>query len=374
MKKNILIISGEPSGDIRGAELVKALKNLLPEYSFWGIGGDSLEKENVTLIDNIKNLSIIGVGQVIRKLPLIRKQFQNILDESAKRKPDLAILIDYPGFNLRLAKKLKSQGIPVIYYIIPQVWAWGKNRVNILKKYVDMSLVLFDFEKEFLLKHGASCTFVGHPILDSVPSLDYTEGSSDKKNIISLLPGSRKHEILRLLPLMLESARKISIKIPDVKFLLAKSSSVNPDLYETIMSNYKDVSITSFTDDTFTVLGKSDICIIASGTATLEAALMETPMVITYKSSFLTFLLFHIFVRLKYVGLANIACGEQVAPEFMQFSATSKNISNKVCSLLSDKLLLEEMRFKLKKAKLKLGEKGAAHRAALEIKNFIGGE
>ncbi|MFH1846540.1 MAG: lipid-A-disaccharide synthase [Candidatus Omnitrophota bacterium] len=363
MEKNIFIIAGEPSGDMRGAELLAEFKKLVPNIPFWGIGGDLMKKQGVRLSYHIRDFSMIGIWEVLKKLVRIRKQYLNILRQIKQKKPSLAILIDYPGFNLKIAKALHLQGIPVIYYIIPQVWAWGEGRTKLLKKYTKKALVLFDFEKTFLEKYNVNCEFTGHPLVDKVPAL--VELPKDKQTFtVALLPGSRKNEILRLFPVMLDSALLLAQKRKDLDFILAENSNIDKNLYDKIIAQYPSLPLNRRKDNTFAVLNQCDFAMVTSGTATLETALMEKPMVLMYKTSFLTAYLSRLFIKVKFLGLVNLIAGKEIAPEFLQENAVPEKISSKILGMINNKSELSCIRKELIKVKLALGEKGAAKRAA----------
>ncbi|MFH1394775.1 MAG: lipid-A-disaccharide synthase [Candidatus Omnitrophota bacterium] len=372
MKHNILIIAGEPSGDIRAGELLKELKKLIPDTLLWGIGGDSMQKQGVELIEHIKNLSMIGVWEVIKNLSKIHHHYNSLTAVIKKRKPSLAILIDYPGFNLRIAKFLKEQKIPVIYYIIPQVWAWGTGRVKQLRKHVDTSLVLFDFEKSFLSKYNVNCEFVGHPLVDAAENAlcRFPENSS-LKNTIALLPGSRKHEIFNLFPVILDAAEKIKVKMKNIKFVVAENSNIDASVYNSFLSEHPSLNISRVLDNTFAALAQSDFAIVTSGTATLETALMEKPMIVIYKAAFITCLLYHIVRKIPFVGLVNIIAKKEIVPEMLQEKANAENISAKTLEILSNPAYMLSIKNDLQKVKSALGKKGSSHRAAETITRFI---
>jgi len=370
-KHNIFIIAGELSGDMRAAELLKELSASVPDISFWGIGGDNMALQGVELIEHIRSLSIIGVAEAIKKLPSIRKQYNKCVNEIEKRRPAAAILIDYPGFNLRMAEYLHKKGIPVIYYIIPQVWAWGQDRVKKLRKFVDKIIVLFEFEKLFLKKHGISSEFIGHPLVDRFPA-DIPAEKSPRTLTISLLPGSRVNEINTIFPVMLEASRIIRDSLDkDVRFILAETSNIGPALYDTILRNYSRLKIQRIKDNTRDALAQSDFAVITSGTATLEAALMEKPFILTYKSSLFTSICGYLFIKIPYLGLVNIIAGKTVAPEMLQYNATPDKIAAKVLELLKNGPRMEQIKKDLKKVKKSLGDKGASYRAAQSISNYI---
>ncbi|MDP8299929.1 MAG: lipid-A-disaccharide synthase [Candidatus Tantalella remota] len=376
MSKNILIIAGEPSGDMRAAELVKELTKMMPDARFWGVGGDLSEAEDVELVEHIRNLSIIGIWEAIKKLPKIHTQYKALTENVLKRKPDLAILVDYPGFNLKMARFLSGQSIPVVYYIIPQVWAWGAGRVKTLKKYVDKSLVLFGFEKDFLEARGAAATFTGHPLVDKAADYERTKlppssiGTKDKC-AIAILPGSRKGEIRSMLPVMLTAADRIAQARKDVRFICAETSSIDKGLYDQIFDEHKTIEVSRVTDNTFRVLDESDFAMVTSGTATLEAALTETPMIVTYRTSLLTAYLSRLVINVNYLGLVNLIAKKEICPELLQEDATAKKISSKILEILGDPSKIDLMKKELQDVRDALGKKGAARTAASAICDIL---
>lgn len=371
--KNILIISGEPSGDMRGAELIQQMKILLPDARIWGIGGDLMEAQGVELVEHIRDLSMVGILEVVKKLPHIHAQYKRLTKNIRTRKPDLAILIDYPGFNLKVAKFLKGEGIPVVYYIIPQIWAWGKGRIELLKRFVDKALVLFDFEEKLLRDNGIDCQFVGHPLVDQVDLKETkTAKESPEKNFtIALLPGSRKHEIDHMLPVMLAAARKIKEDLPLAKFVVAENSNIERSVYDAYIEAHPDVDVSRIQDNTLRALDECDFAIVTSGTATLETAIKEKPMVIVYKAAFITYILWNFVKMLPFLGLANIVAKEEVVPEVLQGNFTPENLSLKVLEIIKDPERMERTREKLRGVKHSLGERGASQRAAEEVYKFI---
>ncbi len=370
-RNNILIITGEPSGDVRGAELLKELKPLVGDISFWGIGGDRLESEGLELIEHVKNLSIVGVWEALMHIGKIRSQYKKCVENIRRRKPVAAILVDYPGFNLRIAKYLHEQNIPVIYYIIPQVWAWGERRVRQLKRYTDKILVLFEFEKHFLQKHNVVSEFVGHPVVDitvnHAPEQERRDGL-----MVALLPGSREAEIKNLFPIMLRSARMLHDHYKGrISFIVAENSILDETLYTARLSEYADLNIRRVKDDTPQALAGSDFALVTSGTATLEAAITETPFLLLYKAAAFTAFLYFTFLNLPHVGLVNIIAGKEVAPELLQGNVTPEKISKKTLEILTDAPRMEQVRDELRKVKESLGDAGAAKRAAVSVTAFL---
>ena len=323
--------------------------------------------KGVELLEPVRDLSMVGLWEIMKKLPRVRRQFQTLEREIGRREPFLAILIDYPGFNLKIARYLHTKGIPVVYFIVPQVWAWGSWRIRSIKEHVSKALVLFDFEEKMLKERGVDCEFVGHPLVDEAPSPAKRQGTTT----VALLPGSREHEINTLYPVMLEAAEIIRAVLGDVKFIVAESSNVKKDIYESILAGHEGLDIRRFTDDTFGCLNECDFAIVTSGTATLETAVMEKPMVITYKASPVTAFLARKVAGIRVFGLVNILAGEEVVPELLQEDATPEKLSGKALEILSDVPRMERMRSELREVKRHLGGKGAAERAAQAIKHFI---
>lgn len=371
-KKTILITAGETSGDIHAANLIRNLKKIYPGVRFVGIGGNRMEEEGVELLERMERLSIIGIAEIFPKLGLIIRTYKKIIRRAQKEKPDLVILVDYPGFNLTLAKKLKKMGVKVIYYITPQVWAWGKSRINLIKKYVDKALVIFKFEEDLFRKHGVDATFVGHPLLDREATTGLNKKSlalDEGKLLIALLPGSRHSEVKNMLPAMLAAAKLIQQK-KDVQFILLKSSSVDEAVYRNILEK-TDIRIAEIKDNTYGCLELADFVFTSSGTATLECAIMERPMLIIYKTSFLTALLFRMFAKTRFIGLVNIIAKRQIAPEVLQYDTTPKRLANEILAIISSKEKTAEQTSALRWVKHSLGTQGASLRAARVIKDFI---
>ncbi len=368
---NILIITGEPSGDMRGAELLKELKPLVGNISFWGIGGDRLEAEGLELIEHVRNLSIVGVWEALKSIGTIRSQYKKCVENIRRRKPTAVILVDYPGFNLRIAKYLHKHNIPVIYYIIPQVWAWGEGRVTQLKRYTDKILVLFEFEKRFLQKHNVASDFVGHPIVDI--KVDFTTNSEKREGLtVALLPGSRASEIKNLFPDMLRSARILHTYYSGkINFIVAENSNLDGALYGELLSGYTDLTIRRVKDNAPQALADSDFALITSGTATLEATITQTPSLLLYRTAPLTAFLFYTFLNLPYVGLVNIIAGKEVTPELLQKDVTPEKVSEKALEMLTDEHRMEQARNDLQKVKESLGNVGAAKRTAISIAAFL---
>ncbi len=372
--EKILIVAGEPSGDRHAAELVKALRQKRPGTRFYGIGGDEMQAEGVELFFHLRQMAFLGLVEVVKHLPFIRKVFRTLRQWMETEKPVALILVDYPGFNLRLAKTAKQIGIPVVYYICPQLWAWGEKRVEKIRKYVDLPLVIFRFEEKFYAERGIPAKFVGHPLLDEI-SLTLSEeefrrkyGIPPEKKIVALLPGSRKNEVEKLFPLMIGVVRNFPGNIP-VHWLVAKTAALPRALFEEPIRDGAPVQIVE--NDTHHVMKHAAVALVASGTATLELAYFATPMVVLYRVSPLTYWIGKRLVKIPHIALANIVSGQGVVPELIQHELTVENILRELVKLLTDQQVYSETVERLRGVKEILGPAGAADRAAEEIGRFL---
>jgi len=373
-EKQVLVICGEPSGDLHAATLVTAINKIDHRIKFYAVGGDLLAHAGAEIIYDIKGLSVMGLFDVIKNLPRFFLLKRKIFDKLALHKFNAVIFVDFSGFNLRLAKEMNHK-IPTIYYVSPQVWASRTGRVKTIKRYIDRLIVLFKFEEDFYRKHGVNALFAGHPLLDIVkPKLAKHDlltkhGLSESKTTIALLPGSRKQEITRILPIMLESARLINKELP-AQFIIAKSANLEWKQYEIILRE-SGVSAKIIDGQAYDCVNAADFCLVCSGTATLETAIMEKPLAVIYKTSALNYFLYRPQIKLPYIGMVNIVAGKQIAPEFIQFNATAKKISQGVLKILRDKDGLEKMKRDLSAIKPLLGESGASARAAKIVLDFL---
>lgn len=374
-EKHILIISGEPSGDLNAGNLATALKAISPEIKISGVGGTHLRQAGARIIYDIKDLAVIGLFDVLKKLPKFFDLKKLILEKIKLEKPEAIILVDFSGFNLRLAKAI-NKTIPVIYYVSPQVWASRPGRIKTIKKYIHKMLVLFKFEQEFYKRYGIDVDFIGHPLLDIVhPVMEEKEflaelGFSESKTTIALLPGSRKQEIEHILPVMLKASVLIAEHLSDAQFVIAKSPQVDLDIYKRIMDNFK-LNLRIVEGRTYDCIASADFCLVASGTATLETAIMGKPFAVIYKMNLLNYLLYRPQVRVPYIGMVNIVAGRKIVPEFIQFKASPRNISDEVLRILQNLTEIERMKNELAQVKSSLGEKGASTRASQIILDFL---
>ena len=365
----IVISAGEASGDLHGAHLIRELLKIVPNLDVQGIGGKNLEAAGTRLIANISDMAVVGLTEVVFKLRFIRKVFSRLERIFRKEKPDLLILIDYSGFNLPLARAAKKEGIPVLYYICPQVWASRRGRIEKIRKTVDRLALIIPFEAPLYEKEGIPATFVGHPLLDIVHRSRTRQEAlkdfalEDGRPIVGLLPGSRQGEIRRLLPVMLEAATLLKKTLPQVQFVLPLADTLSPeDITE--MLNRFPLEIRVVQGATYDAVGISDAVMVASGTATLETAMLETPMIIVYKVSELTYQIGKRFVYVDRIGLVNIMAGKSIVPEFIQGAATPRAMAEEIKNLLTDQAKRETMIAELHRIRASLGEPGAAKRAA----------
>ena len=368
-KKTIMIVAGEASGDMHGANLVREMLKIDPSLNFYGIGGNKLREEGVKLLANASDMAVVGLTEVVSKLRNILKimgMMKNSLDE---RRPDLVILIDYPDFNLPLAKAAKKRGIKVFYYISPQVWAWRKSRIGQIKKTVDKMAVILPFEVETYSQEGFAVNYVGHPLLDMV-KLNYSKqesrkkfGLAENKITIGILPGSRLSEVNKLMPELLRAAEIISQRMPEVQFVLPLADTLEKKIITEIISRYA-VKIHVISGHTYDVISCADLGLVASGTATLETALLGVPMIIVYKISFLSYVIGRLFVDVKNIGLANIIAGKTIVPELIQGDACGERIAGEALAILKNGERKQAIIKELNAIRAKLGEPGAAIRTA----------
>ncbi len=368
--KKILIVTGETSGDHHGAKVIKELKELYPAVSISGIGGEELKKTGTKLLYHSRNLSVVGIIEVLSRAPHILKAFKAVKKQLNTSPPDLLILIDYPDFNLRIAKMAHKRNVRVLYYISPQIWAWRKGRAKKIARIVDKMAVIFPFETKFYQEVGLPVHFVGHPLMDRDSGQKKTSkeltflNQNKSKPVIGLLPGSRKGEIKTLLPVMLKAADIIKKDIPSSRFIIPLAPGIERDYLDSLLAQSKLDLIVS-KDCFYETLEACDMAIVASGTATLETAVMEKPMVIIYKVSLLTYLIGRMLIRVPFIGLANLVAGKKIVPELIQNDANPEKIAAETTAILKDRHRLEEIKIELASVKKALGEKGASKKVAL---------
>lgn len=369
MARRVMIIAGEASGDLHGSGVVRELKKLDAGVEVYGVGGEKMKREGMELIYHIKELGFMGFVEVLKHLPFI-KAMEHTLEQIVKfKKPDVLVLIDYPGFNLRFARVAKKYAVPVVYYISPQVWAWHKSRLKKMKGLVDAMLVIFPFEVELYRNEGIDVEFVGHPLLEVLESrLDRKNffkrfDLDEKKKLIGLLPGSRRQEIENIFPAMLAAAKSIASK-NNMEIAVGVAPTLEDRYFRTLF-NLDGVRLIK--GATYELMDHADFALVTSGTATLETACFGTPMFVLYKTSWLTYLIGRLLVSVKNIGLVNIVAGRRIVPEFIQYRASARTLVREALRLLGDPQKLADMESELAKVKGLLGTGGASRRVAERV-------
>ncbi len=363
----LLVVAGEASGDLHGARLISELRLRTPGLVTFGLGGDEMRAAGLEAVAHSSEISVVGITEVLKVLPRAREIFAGLLREVDRRGPALAVLVDFPDFNLRLAKELKARGVKVVYYISPQVWAWRRGRVKTIARLVDRMLVLFPFEVDFYRGHGVDVVHVGHPLVDEVPVLprawDGDPGNGPYR--VALLPGSRMSEVESLLPTLLEAVRILASRLP-VEARIIQAPTIPRELLEEHVE-LSGLPVRIVAEERFTAVASSHLALCASGTATLEVGLLGTPMIMVYRLASWTYALAKLLVRLPNVSLVNLVSGRRVVPELIQGDANPERIAAEAARLLTDAGAREEMRAGLAGLRGRLGEGGASGRAAAEV-------
>jgi lipid-A-disaccharide synthase len=331
----ILISAGEASGDMYGAQLIQALHHRDPSLELFGVGGDRMRAAGCDTVVDAKDLAVVGISEILSHLPKIYARFHRLISEADKRKPDLSIVIDSPAFNWRVARQMHKRGVPVVYYVCPQFWAWRQGRVRLLQRYVTKALVIFPFEEEFYCDRGVDATFVGHPLADlPLPTIDRAAYAAKHKldtarQWITLMPGSRVKEVRMNLPAMLESAARLGTAY---EFLLPLAPTLDQELLLTLVRS--GPYTIHLVPETLPALAHSRAGIIASGTATVEAAMMGTPFVMVYRVSPLTYLLGRPRIKVSHFAMVNLIAGEEIVPELVQQDFTAENVVARLSEIL----------------------------------------
>ncbi|HYI09699.1 MAG TPA: lipid-A-disaccharide synthase [Thermoanaerobaculia bacterium] len=359
----IAIVAGEASGDLHASEVIRELKHLDPEVQMFGIGGDLLAAEGMTLLHHASEMGIVGLFNVLRHLPMFRRVFNELIDRIAAEKPDVVFLVDYPDFNLRVAKRCKELGLRVVYYISPQLWAWRKGRVRHIAKYVDRMVVIFPFEEEFYRRHGVPVTYVGHPLIEQLDHLKKPARNPDVLRI-ALLPGSRRGEVESLLPPMLDAVAILQ-RERKVDAYIIQAPTIDREQLERMVAG-KGIAVPVLRHDRGEGVVAADVALSSSGTATLESAILGTPVVVMYRLSRANYLLAQTLVRLPHFSLVNIVAGKEVVPELIQNDVNGERIAAEVRNLVAPGHY-EQICADLAAIRAKLGEPGTARRVADEI-------
>lgn len=341
MKRSILVVAGEVSGDLHASKVVRVVKQRSPETAFWGIGGDDLRAEGVELLQHTDQMSVMGIIEVLKHYRFFKNALKQILTEVDRRKPDAALLVDYPGFNLRLAAELKKRGVKVYYYISPKVWAWNKKRIPKMAQVIDRLMVVFPFEVDVFADTGLQVDFVGNPLvaqIDEFLATDPTPLPWGSERRIALLPGSRRQEIERILPTMLDAAKKLEAQFPDISFMIATPNArIEKIVKEQILKVLNKPSrLNVICGNARELMRQAEAAIVTSGTATLETALIGTPHILVYKTSAFTYWFGRAVLTIKYIGLVNIVADRTVCPELIQQDATAETLAAETAKLMAD--------------------------------------
>jgi lipid-A-disaccharide synthase len=368
-RKKVVIVAGESSGDLYGAKLAEALAALSPQVELYGIGGSEMERRKVKLLFSSSELAVVGATEVLEKIGHIWRAWRQMKRFIRDNRPHLAVLIDYPGFNLRLAKVFKANAVPVLYYVSPQVWAWRSGRIKKIAQRVAKMAVILPFEAPLYEQAGVDVEFVGHPLLDILDQ-DLTREKARRRLgiaadvlFIGLLPGSREREVKSLLPPLVGAAELLAVDFPRARFMIPVASSIDRDMVQGFLAESR-LPIDIVEGRAFEVMKAADLLLMASGTATLEGAIAGCPMVIIYRLSPLSYLIGRMLRKVKCIGLANIVVGKKVVPELIQGEVTPHRIALEAKKILQDHARRKEIKDEFKFITDKLGGRGASHRVA----------
>jgi lipid-A-disaccharide synthase len=374
LSSRLLLSCGEPSGDLYAGALVRELRSIIPGVIVEGLGGPQFAAAGGQLLADYRGLAVTGLTEALAKVPLSLRTIRRLV-AAARANPPLAfIAIDSPDFNFPLARRLRKLGIPVVYYISPQIWAWRRGRLKTIRRLADRMLVIFPFEEAIYREGNVPVEFVGHPLVDLI-QVKASRGEflgrlklSTTAPTVALLPGSRPNEVKRILPDLLKAARIIHARLPSAQFVVARAPNLDDELFAALMvEGLHDPRITVVENDTDTVLASADVAVTASGTATVQAALHDTPMVVVYRLSPVTFQLARRLVKVDRVAMVNLIAGEQVAPELIQDRFTPGAVAEEVVSMLTDAGRARRIRDTLARVRSRLGPPGASRRAAEAI-------
>jgi lipid-A-disaccharide synthase len=370
-----LMVAGEASGDMYGAEVARSLLQKFPGCHIYGLGGQRMREAGVEMESDIRHTAVVGPFEVISHLGTLYKVFRRLAEHIEAQPPAAAILIDFPDFNLRLAKRLKDAGVPIVYYISPQVWAWRRGRVKQIRELVNKMLVIFPFEEEIYRQAGVDVEFVGHPLMDTVRATRSKDEFCRKHNldprkpIVALLPGSRRKEVRYILPTLCAAAERIRGEKPDAQFVLPMATGLDRSFVESFVQSQP---ITIVANETYNAVRYARAAIVASGTATLETALLGTPEVIVYRISGATWFLGKFLLKVRLFGIVNIILGEEVVPELFQDRMTAENVSKAAIRLMDDVWIQSKIRGNYEKLRRQLGSGNVAERVAQIVSDVLG--
>ncbi len=376
--EKLMVVAGETSGDLHASRIIASLKKLSPSVQVFGVGGERMLRSGAEILADITGLAVVGLAEVVRNYFVFRRLFHRLVEVARRRQPDAALLVDYPGFNLRLAPVLKSLGVRVVYFVSPQVWAWGRNRLTKMRKCIDKMIVVFDFEVPIYRRAGIDVVFVGHPLAEVLrPTMSRQEfrrkaGIPPEAKVVTILPGSRMQEVSRHVPVMGRAAEIIRREVGGARFLLpAASEKLAWECQRLLDRHGVSAPIRVMREGVYDAVSASDAAIVSSGTATLETGCLGVPLVVVYKISPLTYLIAKRLVTISNIGLINIVAGKTIAPELIQSEASPGQIAEQVVKFLTDAGLNRAVRRQLSEVRAKLGSPGASQRAARVVLDVI---
>jgi lipid-A-disaccharide synthase len=372
--KRVLIVAGEASGDLYGGQLIREVTHLAPLTSFFGVGGISMRKAGLSVLCRSEDITVVGLFEVIAHLGVIRRALKSVTESIRTARPDLVVLIDFPDFNFRVARAAVRSGVPVFYYISPQVWAWRRGRVKTLARLVDKMIVIFPFEVDIYRKAGVDVEFLGHPLVDEVS--EKLKGLTIGKKtapVIALLPGSRKGEVERHMPVMREAARIISENVPNASFTVPLAPTLVREDIERYLAG-SPIPIQVREGAFHEVVKGADVAVVSSGTATVETALLGTPMVVIYRLNPLTFFLARMLIKVPYIAMVNLISGRLVVPELIQDQASPEGIAREALAILNDGAKRRRMKEDLREVGRVVGRPGASRRVAGRVVEFLYGK
>lgn len=370
MPRNVLIVAGEASGDLYGAELARELKRIEPDILLWGTGGERMESEGVELLYTTKEFAVLGFAEVFARLPFFFRAMKRMKQLVRERRPSVFVPIDYPGFNMRLARFVSEEKHPVAYFVSPQIWAWGWGRVPRIRSIVSRMIVTFPFEEEIYRKENIPVTYAGHPLIDlaraesSPDELRARLGIDDDLPIIALFPGSRTHEVESLYPVIRDAVAALRAKGERFHAVLGAAPTVDDSVYDEILGDDGGRPVLRVRNATYDLLAAARFAILASGTMTVEAACLKTPMIIIYKVMPLSYLLGKLLVRVDHIGMVNILAGKRIVPELLQNEANASNVVAVAERWLQEDDTLADIQVELERVRTLLGGGGATRRAA----------
>jgi len=373
-RRRLLVSCGEPSGDLYAGELVRHLREQVPELEVFGLGGDRLRAQGARLVADVGELAVVGLAEVVRHLPRLRGVFRRVLAEVDRERPALAVLVDYAGFNLRLARALHARGIPVVYYVSPQIWAWRRGRMRAVKRYVSHMLVIFPFEEAFYRDAGVHATFVGHPLVELVrPAADgraflAAHGLDPARPVLALLPGSRRQEIAYNLPPIAGALRLLRQDRPELQAALAAAPGLDASVFDAVLDG---TGVARIAGDAHSLMSAASAGIVASGTATVEAALLDLPSVVVYRLSPLSYALGRPFVHVPHYAMANLIAEKRVLPELIQGEFRPETVAAEAGRLLDSQEHRAAVKQGLAEVRQRLGGPGASARAAAEVRALL---